>query len=116
MKKLIALAVVASLAACANTGVVLMDQHTYMISKDSAKFGGGISMAVRAEVYQEAGAFCAKEGKAVDTLDLMMLPGRPGQLGNVTLQFQCIDKSLAGAKPIRLEERGSVQVIEVRQR
>lgn len=83
-----------------------------MISKDTAKFGGGISMTTRAEIYQEANAYCAKSGKVMETQNLEMLPGRPGQLGNVTLTFRCI---VDDGKTIQLQKTPD-QVIEIRQR
>jgi hypothetical protein len=97
MKHITTIAVVAMLGACANSGVVQMSRDTYMVSKDSAKFGGGVSNAVRMEVYQDAGAFCAKSGKYVETRDLQLTPGVPGRLGNVMLQFQCTTKGDTGA-------------------
>jgi hypothetical protein len=97
MKTLISLAIVSTLAACANTGVVQMSRDTFMVSKDSAKFGGGVSNAVRIEVYQDASSFCAKSGRYVETKDLQLTPGVPGRLGNVLLQFQCTASGDTGA-------------------
>lgn len=114
MKRLLILIVPAFLAACANTGVVPMDRGVMMISKDSAKVGGGISMAVRAEVYQEANAHCAKAGRTAETLDLLMQPGMPGRLGNVTLQFRCVINHGEG-QAVRLQREADL-VIETRQR
>jgi hypothetical protein len=113
MRKIFILASIAMLGACANTGVVQMERGTYIISKDSAKFGGGISQAVRIEVYQEANAFCSKNGKFVETQDLLMAPGVPGRLGNVTLQFKCIDSP--EGKAIHLQ-RTPDSIIEIRHR
>lgn len=113
MKKFIIIAAASMLGACANSGVVQMSQNSYLISKDSAKVGGGISQAVRIEVYQEANAFCAKSGRFVETQDLLMQPGMPGRLGNVTLQFRCTITGDSNGVPL---QQGPDQVIEVRRR
>jgi hypothetical protein len=61
-----------------------------MISKNTAKFGGGVSASAASNVYEEANAFCAKRSKEVETVDLQLSPGRLGSMGSVTLQFKCI--------------------------
>lgn len=78
------------LSACASSGVVPLTADKFMISKNTAKFGGGISASAAAEVHEEANDFCAKQGKKMETVDLQLSPGRAGSLGNVTLQFRCV--------------------------
>ncbi len=78
------------IAGCASSGVVQLSSEKYIISKNTAKVGGGISMSATAEVHEEANAFCASKGKKVETIDLMLSPGRIGSLGSVTLQFKCV--------------------------
>ena len=78
------------LTGCASSGVVPLTTDKFMISKNTAKFGGGISASAAAEVHEEANDFCAKQGKKVEAVDLQLTPGRAGSLGNVTLQFRCI--------------------------
>lgn len=78
------------LSACASSGVVPLTAEKFMISKNTAKFGGGISASAAAEVHAEANEFCAQQGKKVETVDLQLTPGRAGSLGNVTLQFKCV--------------------------
>lgn len=88
--KIVALSIVLLLSGCASSGVVPLSADKFMISKNTAKFGGGISASAASEVYEEASDFCAKQGKKVETVDLQLTPGRFGSLGNVTLQFRCI--------------------------
>lgn len=78
------------LSACASSGVVPLAADKFMISKNTAKFGGGISASAAAEVHKEANDFCAQHGKSTETIDLQLSPGRAGSLGNVTLQFKCV--------------------------
>lgn len=78
------------LVACASSGVYPLAGDKLMISKNTAKVGGGISAAATSEVHQEADAYCAELKKKVEVTDLQMSPGRFGSLGNVTLQFRCI--------------------------
>ncbi len=61
-----------------------------MISKNTAKVGGGVSASAAAEVHQEADAYCGERMKKMEVVDLQLTPGRFGSLGNVTLQFKCI--------------------------
>lgn len=78
------------LTGCASSGVVPLTADKFMISKNTAKVGGGISASAASEVHEEANDFCTKQGKKVETVDLQLVPGRLGSLGNVTLQFKCI--------------------------
>jgi hypothetical protein len=78
------------LIGCASSGVLPLSPDKFIISKNTAKFGGGISAAAAAEVNEEANDFCAKRGKKLETVDLQLTPGRLGSLGSVTLQFKCL--------------------------
>ena len=63
MKALVVAAIVVSLAGCAShTGFVPIGDGIYMASKQDYSFNwhGG---KVKAELYQEAAEFCAKQGK-----------------------------------------------------
>lgn len=87
--KFILLAAPILLVACASSGVHSMGSDKFMISKNTAKFGGGISASAAADVHQEANAYCAAKNKKMESVDLQLTPGRAGSLGNVTLQFKC---------------------------
>ena len=78
------------LAGCASTGVLPMDKGTYHISQRSAQIGIGPPLGVKADVYAEANAFCAKQGQAVQTVDLQMVDSMPARPGSVSLQFRCV--------------------------
>lgn len=78
------------LTGCASSGVVPLSSDKFIISKNTAKFGGGVSASAAAEVHEEANEFCAKRGQKVQTVDLQLSPGRYGSMGNVTLQFKCV--------------------------
>ncbi len=88
--KYTAFALALLLTGCASSGVVPLTTDKFMISKNTAKFGGGISAAAASEVHEEANDFCSKQGKKMETVDLQLVPGRAGSLGNVTLQFRCV--------------------------
>ena len=88
--KLLALSVPFLLVACASSGVYPLGGDKLMISKNTAKVGGGVSASATSEVHQEADAYCAEKNKKLEVTDLQLSPGRLGSLGNVTLQFRCI--------------------------
>ena len=75
--------------ACSSTGIIRMDSGTYMISKRSAQFGFGPPVGARADVYNEANEFCAKEKKEVETVNLDMTDSGFGRPGSVSLRFRC---------------------------
>lgn len=77
------------LVGCASTGVVPMDSGTYMIAKRSAQAGFGPPDGVKADVYREANAFCAKQQKTVETIKLDVTDSGFARPGNVSLQFRC---------------------------
>lgn len=76
-------------AACSSTGVVRMDSGTYNISKRSAQIGFGPPVGARADVYDEANNFCAKEKKEVETINLEMTDSGFARPGSVSLHFRC---------------------------
>lgn len=88
--KYTAFALALLLTGCASSGVVPLTADKFMISKNTAKLGGGISASAAAEVHEEANDYCIKQGKKAETVDLQLVPGRAGSLGNVTLQFKCV--------------------------
>ncbi len=85
-----ALLVLCAVVACASTGVIPMDQDSYMIGKKDGSPGVGVSLSNKAAVYREAGSFCREKGLEVKTLHETVTPARPGRLGSTELQFRCI--------------------------
>lgn len=86
---LLAAAAVA-LAGCAtpNTGVVPIGPNTYMHSK----FGGFTTFSggeVKAELYREAAAFCAKDGRQLRPLDSTSRDSGMGTYASAEIQFRC---------------------------
>jgi hypothetical protein len=77
------------LIGCSSTGVVPMDGDSYLLSKRSAQVGFGPPEGTKADVYREANAFCAEEGKKVHTVNLEMTNGAFARPGSVALQFEC---------------------------
>lgn len=84
------LVVVLAVAACSSTGVVPMDGGTYSIGKRSAQAGFGPPLGAKADVYREASEFCAKQGKALETVKLDMTNSGFARPGAVSLQFRCV--------------------------
>lgn len=78
------------LVGCQSTGVVPMDQDSYMIGKKDGSPGIGVSLSNKAEVYREANAFCRAKGLEVKTLHGTTTPAMPGRLGSTELQFRCV--------------------------
>ena len=89
-KTIIAILLVALFSGCSSTGVIPMSQDSYYIGKKDGTPGLGISLSNKAEVYQEANAFCSKKGLEVYTLSETVTPAAPGRLGSTELHFKCV--------------------------
>jgi len=92
MKKLLVAISIATLClvGCASTGVIPMDQDSYMIGKKDGTPGLGVSLSNKAEVYREANEFCRAKALEVMTLEVITTPARPAQLGSTELRFKCV--------------------------
>jgi len=94
--RLLAVTLTASvLAACSSTGVVPMDKGTYLVSKRSAQVGFGPPVGAQADVYQEANAFCDREGKQVETVSLELTDSGFARPAAAALQFRCVEAEAA---------------------
>ncbi len=100
------------LAGCQSTGVIPMDQDSYMIGKKDGSPGLGVSLSNKAEVYREANIFCREKGLEVNTLHVTTTPAMPGQLGSTELQFRCVSPG-GVAQPLVKEPD---KIIEIRDR
>jgi len=89
MKKLF-LIIVIVLTGCASTGIVPMDKDTYMVSKRSAQVGFGTADGAKADVYQEANDFCAKQNKKLETVKIEMIDSGFARPASASLQFRCV--------------------------
>ncbi|MDE2402811.1 MAG: hypothetical protein KGL90_14220 [Burkholderiales bacterium] len=78
------------LSGCASTGIIPMDQDSYLIGKKDGTPGLGVSLSNKAEVYREANDFCRSKGLEVKTLQVTTTPARPAQLGSTELHFKCV--------------------------
>lgn len=98
------------LVGCASTGVIPMDQDSYMIGKKDGSPGLGVSLSNKAAVYTEANTFCRSKGLEVQTLNVLTTPAAIGQLGSTELHFKCIPPS-GSAHPL---VRDADKIFEVR--
>ncbi len=57
--------------------------------EESAQAGFGPPVAAKAQVYREANAFCARQGKTVETVNLELTDSGFARPGSVTLEFRC---------------------------
>jgi hypothetical protein len=79
------------LTGCASTGVVPMDNDTYMVSKRSAQVGFGPADGAKADVYREANDFCAKQNQKLETVKLEMTDSGFARPASASLQFRCVN-------------------------
>lgn len=98
------------LIGCASTGVIAVDQDSYMIGKKDGAPGLGVSLSNKAEVYREANDFCRAKGLEVKTLQVTTTPARLAQLGSTEIHFRCVAPG-GEAQPLAREPD---QVIEKR--
>ena len=94
---------------CSSTGVIPMSQDSYFIGKKDGYPGVGISLSNKAEVYQEAYAFCDKKGLEVKTLRETVIPAAPGRVGSTELHFKCIQHG-GTAQPLRKDADTVIRV------
>jgi hypothetical protein len=90
MRVVLIAAAVVVLSGCAtpNTGVVPIGNGVYMHSKfgSMVTFSGG---QVKAELFQEAAAFCAKQGKKLIPGDSFSKDSGVGTYASAEIQFRC---------------------------
>jgi hypothetical protein len=83
------------LSGCASTGIVPMDNDTYMVAKRSAQVGFGPADAAKANIYREANEFCAKQNKKLETVKLEMTDSGFARPASASLSFRCVNDSVA---------------------
>ena len=103
---------VSLLTGCQSTGVIRMDQDSYMIGKKDGTPGLGVSLSNKAAVYREANDFCQLKGLEVKTMHLTITPAMPARLGSTELQFRCVSPG-STAQPLVKE---ADKIIEIRNR
>ncbi len=90
----------ALLSGCRSTGVIPVGKDMYMIGKKDGTPGLGVSLQNKAEVYAEAAQFCKKRGMEVMTVDVVVVPAAPAQLGSTELQFKCVPPAVLEKKEV----------------
>lgn len=81
-----------ALAGCASTGVIQTDPGVYTVARKNPQVGSGPPMGVRADVYDDANEFCAKQGKVVKTVKLDLTNAGFARSAAASLQFTCEPK------------------------
>lgn len=109
MRHLLVPTIALILTGCSGPGVVPMGRDTYMIAKDGSftTFGGG---AVKAELYQEADAFCGKKGKQLMPVKEASRDSGYGRYANAELQFRCLDASDPELRRPTMESEPNVRI------
>jgi len=97
------------IAGCQSTGVIPMDQDSYMIGKKDGSPGIGESLSNKADVYREANAFCREKGLEVKTLHVTTTPAMPLRLGSTELHFRCVSPGGA-AQPLIKESDTTIDI------
>jgi hypothetical protein len=90
MKSYIVILTIFFLSACSNTGVIQMENNKYMVSVKNAKVGFVNAAEEKAEAYQEANAFCKKQQKSVETINIELRDSGAFQSASATLEFKCV--------------------------
>lgn len=88
--KIAIICVALGLSACASsTGVIPAGKDQFMISREDN--GPAASLGtIKAQVFQEAGAYCAGKGKSMQIIKENDVPRSFGQFPQTSLQFTCV--------------------------
>ena len=97
------------IAGCSGPGIVPMGRDMYMVAKDGnfTTFGGG---AVKAELYQEANAFCENKGKQLMPVKEVSRDSGYGRYANAELQFRCLDVNDPELRRPAMESEPNVKI------
>lgn len=88
--KVLLLVSVIMLAACSSGGPVKMGHDTYLLTKKSAGCGFTGGEGAKAALLREANAFCAKQGKEIETMDATAKNGVPFvRCASAEIEFKC---------------------------
>lgn len=93
MRKLAVFSIVVGLVACANTGIVPVDDGAFMIGIRSAQVGFGPPEGAKADAYKAANKHCGAMNKVVETVQLQETPSGFGRPASVNLTFKCVSGS-----------------------
>lgn len=92
MKTILAAVVAATtIGGCASvTDVVSTGPSTYMVAAEGV-LGNSSSGKQAFKAQEQAAAFCAKQGKQVETISTNEVPGGFGKVASATVNFRCIE-------------------------
>ncbi|MDZ5436569.1 hypothetical protein T3H00_28400 [Pseudomonas fluorescens] len=109
MRYLLVPALALLIAGCSGPGIVPMGRDTYMVAKDGSftTFGGG---AVKAELYQEANAFCESKGKQLMPVKESSKDSGYAQYASAELQFRCLAENDPELRRPTMESAPNIKV------
>ena len=93
MKQLIAAFIsILAIAGCASvTDVVSTGPGTYMVAAEGV-LGNSSSGKQAFKAQEQAAAFCAKQGKQVETIEVKEVPGGFGKVASASVYFRCVSQ------------------------
>lgn len=106
------LIVAAMLVGCAsNSGIIPIGKDTYMVSRQAATGFSG-SGTLKAEAFQEAGAYCVKQGKTLQVVSTQEAqpPFLMGNYPKAEVQFMCVSDGDAELARPKLKPKVDVSV------
>lgn len=89
MKKSVFIVALIFTGCASSTGVISASKDQYMISREDNGPAASLG-AIKAKAFQEAGAFCAGQGKTMQIIKENDVPRSFGQFPQTTLQFSCV--------------------------
>jgi hypothetical protein len=90
MSKVMRLSALLVLTGCASTGVITIDKGLYQIAKQAPQVSFGPPVGTKADIYREAGAFCERQGKVIETVKIEEVNQVFGRQGSASLTFRCV--------------------------
>jgi hypothetical protein len=112
MKKIVLVVALTTLVGCASSGVVPIGQDTYMVSKNGAA-GFSSSGSLKAELFQEAAAYCVSQKKIFQVVNTSGNAGGFGHTPEAEVQFMCLNQDDAELVRPKLRKEADT-VIETR--
>lgn len=86
------------MAGCASTGIIQTGDGTYMVAKKSAAGVITNGSEIKAEIYQEANAYCAKDGRVVQTISATSANAIPfARMPQAEINFRCVAPAAAAS-------------------
>jgi len=99
--RMVAFAMVTTLVACANPGIIETSPDTYLLTRTDKAGMFGNASKMKADVLREAAEFAESSGKVALTVLLRETPMRFGQYASIEYQFRLVDKNDSEATSAR---------------